>query len=238
MATLFAGTSGYAYPAWKPGFYPEDVPATRFLEHYASRLNCVEINYTFRHMPSEKALSSWVAATHPGFVFVIKAHQAITHRNRLKEGAREPLEHFLETLRPLRDAGRLGPVLLQLPPNLKLDLGRLEVFLDLLPSDLRFAFEFREGSWFREEVYALLRDHNVSLCVAEAEQLVVPDVVTADFVYYRMRKPPYDERDLARLRRRSDELTGGGRDVFVLFKHEEDAGGAHEAERLLLAAWS
>ena len=126
MATLYAGTSGYAYPAWKPGFYPEDVPATRFLQHYSSRLNCVEINYTFRHMPSEKTLTSWVAATPPGFTFVLKAHQAITHRNRLKEGAREPLEYFLGALAPLRDAGRLGPVLLQLPPNLKLDLERLE----------------------------------------------------------------------------------------------------------------
>ena len=235
MATLYAGTSGYAYPAWKPGFYPEDVPATRFLQHYAGRLNCVEINYTFRHMPSEKTLTSWVAATPPGFVFVLKAHQAITHRNRLKEGAREPLEYFLGTLAPLRDAGRLGPVLLQLPPNLKLDLERLERFLGLLPRDVRFAFEFREPSWFREDVYALLREHNASLCVAEAEDLAAPDVVTADFVYYRLRKPPYDELALARLRRRSEELTGGGRDVYVLFKHEEDAGGALEAERLLAA---
>ena len=168
-------------------------------------------------------------------MFVLKAHQAITHRNRLKEGAREPLEYFLGTLAPLRDAGRLGPVLLQLPPNLKLDLDRLERFLDLLPRDVRFAFEFREPSWFREDVYALLREHNASLCVAEAENLVVPDVVTADFAYYRLRKPPYDELALARLRRRSEELTGGGRDVYVLFKHEEDAGGALEAERLLAA---
>ena len=233
MATLYAGTSGYAYPAWKPGFYPDDVPATRFLQHYASRLNCVEINYTFRHMPSEKTLTSWVAATPPGFMFVLKAHQAITHRNRLKEGAREPLEYFLGTLAPLRDAGRLGPVLLQLPPNFKLDRDRLEGFLGLVPRDVRFAFEFREPSWFHEDVYALLREHNASLCVAESEDLAAPDVVTADFAYYRLRKPPYDEPALARLRRRAEELTGGGRDVYVLFKHEDDAGGALEAERLL-----
>jgi uncharacterized protein YecE (DUF72 family) len=235
LATLYAGTSGYAYPAWKPRFYPEDVPATRFLEHYSGRLNCVEINYTFRHMPSEKTLAAWVAATPPRFAFAIKAHQAITHRSRLKESAREPLEYFLGTLAPLRDAGRLGPVLLQVPPNLKLDIERLEGFLGLLPGDLRFAFEFREPSWFREEVYALLRERNVSLCVAEAESLATPDVVTADFVYYRLRKPPYDELALARLRRRSDELTSGGRDVYVLFKHEDDAGGALEAEQLLAA---
>ena len=153
MATLYAGTSGYAYPAWKPGFYPEDLPATRFLQHYAGRLNCVEINYTFRHMPSEKTVASWVGTTSPGFVFAVKAHQAITHRNRLKEGAREPLEYFLGTLEPLRQADRLGPVLLQLPPNLKVDLERLAGFLDLLPRGLRFTFEFREASWFRDDVY-------------------------------------------------------------------------------------
>ena len=235
MATLYAGTSGYAYPAWKPDFYPEDLPATRFLRHYAGRLNCVEINYTFRHMPSEKTVASWIESTPPGFLFAIKAHQAITHANRLKEGAREPTAYFLEKLEPLRDAGRLGPVLLQLPPNLKLDLERLAGFLEVLPRDWRFTFEFRNPSWFVDEVYALLREHGASLCVAESDELVVPDVVTAGFVYYRLRKPPYDELALARLRRRARELVGAGRDVFLLFKHEEDAGGALEAERLLAA---
>ena len=214
MATLYAGTSGYAYPTWKPDFYPEDLPATRFLQHYAGRLNCVEINYTFRHMPSEKTVATWIAATPPGFVFAVKAHQAITHTNRLKEGASEPTEHFLEKLEPLRDAGRLGPVLLQLPPNLKLDLDRLAGFLEVLPRDWRFTFEFRDTSWFVDEVYTLLREHDASLCVAESEELVVPDVVTAGFVYYRLRKPPYDELALARLRRRARELNRDGRDVY------------------------
>ncbi len=235
MATLYAGTSGFAYPAWKPGFYPEKLPVARFLEHYASRLNCVEINYTFRRMPSAKTVASWVASTPPGFTFAIKAHQSITHGNRLKDGAREPTEYFLGTLRPLKEAGRLGPVLVQLPPNLKLDLDRLARFLELLPSDVRFAFEFRHSSWFADDVYSILRDHNAALCVAESDKLEVPDVVTADFVYYRLRKPAYDDRALARLRRRSRELLGDGRDVYLLFKHEEDAGGAIDAERLLAA---
>ncbi len=235
MARLLAGTSGYAYPSWKPDFYPEDVAQSHFLRYYASRLSCVEINYTFRHMPTEKTLTSWVAATPPGFMFAMKAHQRITHTFRLREGAKEPLEYFLASLKPLRDAGRLGPVLLQLPPNLKLDHERLARFLDLLPPDQRFTFEFREASWFCDEVYDLLRAHNASLCVAEAEPLTVPDVVTADFVYYRLRKPPYDELALARLRRRSADLLAEGRDVYLVFKHEEDAGGALEAERILAA---
>ena len=235
MARLYAGTSGYAYPAWKPVFYPGDLPASRFLEHYASRLTCVEINYTFRRTPAQKTLDAWVAATPPGFVFAMKAHQRVTHTHRLKEGAREPMEFFLRALEPLREAGRLGPVLLQLPPNLRLDLDRLARFLEWLPGDTRFAFEFRDASWFTEEVFDLLRAHDAALCVAEAEKLAVPDVVTASFAYYRLRKPPYDELALRRLRRRSDDLLAAGRDVYLVFKHEEDAGGALEAERVLAA---
>jgi uncharacterized protein YecE (DUF72 family) len=93
VANLYAGTSGYAFPAWKPVFYPADLPASRFLQHYASRLSCVEINYTFQHMPSLRTLESWVRATPPGFVFALKAHRRITHTHRLGEGAREPLEY-------------------------------------------------------------------------------------------------------------------------------------------------
>lgn len=235
MARLYAGTSGYAYPAWKPVFYPEDLPAAHFLEYYASRLTCVEINYTFRHAPAKKTLDAWVAATPPGFVFAMKAHQRVTHTHRLKEGAREAIEFFLGTLAPLREAGRLGPVLLQLPPNLKLDRDRLARFLEWLPGDTRFAFEFRDASWFTEEVFDLLRAHDAALCVAEAEKLTVPDVATASFAYFRLRKPPYDDLALRRLRRRSDDLLADGRDVYLVFKHEEDAGGALEAERVLAA---
>jgi uncharacterized protein YecE (DUF72 family) len=235
MARLYAGTSGYAYPAWKPVFYPADLPASRFLQHYATRLTCVEINYTFHHMPSLRTLESWVRATPPGFQFALKAHRRITHTHRLGEGARESLEFFLGTLGPLREAGRLGPVLVQLPPSLRADLGRLARFLDLLPPEVRFAFEFRDASWFTEEVYDLLRAHGASLCVADAEALAVPDVVTADHAYYRLRRPGYDDLALRRLRRRADVLVAEGRDVFLMFKHEEDAGGAFDAERLLAA---
>ena len=232
MATLYAGTSGFAYPAWKPGFYPDKLPAARFLEHYAGRLNCVEINYTFRRMPSAATLESWVAATRPGFAFAVKAHQRITHVQRLKD-AQETTEFFLKSLEPLREAQRLGPVLFQLPPNLRLDLERLDAYLRLLPGGMRYAFEFRHASWFADDVYALLREHNVSLCVAESEKLEVPEVITADFVYYRLRKPGYSDDEIERFAARSRELLATGRDVYVMFKHEDDPGGALDAERLL-----
>ena len=117
MPHLYAGASGFAYPAWKPEFYPKNVPQARFLEHYATRLNSVEINYTFRRSPSESTLVKWRDTTPEGFRFSVKAHQRITHFARLKEEAAEPTEFFLRSIEPLRAAGRLGVVLFQLPPN-------------------------------------------------------------------------------------------------------------------------
>jgi uncharacterized protein YecE (DUF72 family) len=236
MATLYAGTSGFAYQAWKPGFYPDKLPAARFLEHYSGRLNGVEINYTFRHMPSASTLANWVKATRPGFEFAVKAHQTITHSKRLKDEAREPTEYFLKALWPLREAQRLGPVLFQLPPNLKLDRDRLAAYLDLLPNGMRYTFEFRHESWFTDEVFELLKEHDASLCLAESETLQVPDVVTAGFVYFRLRKPDYSSADLARLAARSHELLAAGRDVYLMFKHEETPAGALDAERMLREA--
>src|SRR5208283_2099523 len=145
MATLYAGTSGFAYPAWKPGFYPAKLPAKQFLRHYAERLNSVEINYTFRRLPSASTLQSWAEATPPGFVFAVKANMRITHILRLKN-AEQATELFLKMIDPLRTARRLGPILFQLPPALKCDVALLDGYLDLLPADLRYAFEFRHAS--------------------------------------------------------------------------------------------
>jgi uncharacterized protein YecE (DUF72 family) len=232
MPMLYAGTSGFAYPAWKPDFYPDKLPQAKFLEHYASRLNCVEINYTFRRMPSAATLENWVQATPPAFVFAIKAHQRITHILRLKN-AEQATELFLKSIDPLRSARRLGPILFQLAPNMSYDLERLKEYLKLLPSDLRFAFEFRHPSWLVDEVYAALRERNVSLCVAESEKLEVPEVITADFVYYRLRKPEYTTADVESIAARTRELLNSGRDLYLMFKHEENPSGALNAEKLL-----
>jgi uncharacterized protein YecE (DUF72 family) len=232
MAQLFAGTSGFAYPQWKPQFYPDKTPAKKFLQHYAQRLNCVEINYTFRHMPSATTLASWVEQTPAGFVFAIKGHMRITHVLRLKNAA-EATEIFLRSIDPLRSARRLGPVLFQLPPHLKADVNLLRDFLALLPPDLRFAFEFRHNSWLNDEVYSLLRERNISLCVAESEKLEVPEVITADFVYYRLRKPEYTDADVEAIESRTRGLLAEGRDLYLMFKHEDTPEGALNAEKLL-----
>lgn len=232
MATLYAGTSGFAYPAWKPGFYPAKLPSRSFLKHYAERLNCVEINYTFRRLPSASTLQSWVEATPTGFVFAVKANQRITHILRLKN-AEQATELFLKMIDPLRSARRLGPILFQLGPTLKCDVALLHDYLALLPADLRYAFEFRHPSWLAEPVYDELRQRNVSLCVAESERLEVPEVITADFVYYRLRKPNYTPEDIDGVRARSQELLATGRDLYLMFKHEETPEGALNAELLL-----
>ena len=145
MPVLHAGTSGYAYPTWKPAFYPQKLAQKGFLEHYAGRLNSVEINYTFHQLPKGPTLEGWVAATTPPFLFAVKAHNKITHILRLRN-AESFVEAFFRAVDPLRTTQRLGPILFQLPPNLKCDEALLADFLALLPTDLRCAFEFRNVS--------------------------------------------------------------------------------------------
>lgn len=235
MAQVFAGTSGFAYPAWKPLFYPEKLPAKKFLGYYASRLNSVEINYTFRRLPAATTLEGWVAQTPPGFLFAPKAHMRITHILRLKDAA-EFTEVFLRSIDPLRPTGRLGPILFQLPPGLRCDLPLLADFLAPLPRDLRYAFEFRHASWLADPVYQLLRNHNAALCLAESEKLEIPEVVTADFVYYRLRKPEYPAEERRAIAAAAARLLAQGKDVFLYFKHEETPEGALYAEELLNGA--
>jgi uncharacterized protein YecE (DUF72 family) len=134
---------------------------------------------------------------------------------------------------PLRSARRLGPILFQLPPQLKCDEALLRDFLELLPADLRYAFEFRNTSWLAEPVYEQLRRRNIALCLAESEKLEVPKVITADFVYYRLRKPDYTEADVDAIAAGARELLAAGKDLYLMFKHEETPEGAIHAERLL-----
>jgi uncharacterized protein YecE (DUF72 family) len=232
MAQLFAGTSGWAYPSWKPDFYPQKLAQKKFLSHYATQLNAVEVNYTFRQLVKESTLQNWLAETPAAFRFTIKAHQVITHIKRLK-GTEDFLPRFLGTIEPLAAAGRLAPVLFQLPPNLKADQEVLRAFLKTLPRRLQAAFEFRHASWFSDETYAALKEHNAALCVAETEEMTTPEVATADFVYYRFRKPNYPPDERKAMIDRIQQHMGAGRDVFAYFKHEETPEGVLYARELL-----
>ena len=232
MAGLFAGTSGFAYPNWKPSFYPAEVPASGFLEYYARRLNSVEINYTFRRLPAATTLQSWVQATPAGFRFAVKAHMKITHVLRLRNAA-EFTEVFFRAIDPLRATRRLGPVLFQLPPQMRCDLTLLSEFLCILPSDARCAFEFRHASWLSDGVYDALRTRNICLCLAESDKFETPEVLTADFVYSRLRRSDYSPEERAQIREKAQSVLTEGKDVFLYFKHEDTPDGALHAEELL-----
>ena len=230
---LFIGTSGWAYPTWKPAFYPSGVPARSFLQYYGSQLTAVEVNYTFRALPTSTQLENWQTAVPAGFRFSFKAPQRITHFARLRDC--EPLvQSFLGALAPMR-AGALGPLLFQLPPNLKADRELLARFLDLSAfhhTHVRLAFEFRHNSWFTDEIFSLMREHNAALCVAESDDLSTPDVQTASHRCYRLRRSGgYTEPELDALAERFGSLAKDG-DVYVFLKHEDEPTGALNAAHL------
>lgn len=235
MPQLFVGTSGWAYPTWKPDFYPEKLAQKKFLNHYATQLNTVEVNFTFRQLVKESTITNWLEQTPATFRFGVKAHQVITHIKRMK-ATEEFLQRFLATIEPLASAGKLGPVLFQLPPNLKADVTLLKDFLALLPRTLPAAFEFRHESWFADSTWEALKSRSVALCVAETEERITPDVVTGAFVYYRFRKPSYTPDERRNMVARIAGHISAGRDVFAYFKHEETPEGALYAVDLLREA--
>ena len=227
--TLYVGTSGYSYKPWKGKFYPKDLPDKQMLRFYGEHFRSVEINNTFYRMPKASVLEAWAEEVPADFRFVIKASQRITHMKRLKDAA-EPVSILLEVAGVLQE--RLGPLLFQLPPNMKKDTPRLREFLALLPPERRAAFEFRHPSWFDEEVFGLLRDHQAALCTAEAEDdLEVPFVATADWGYLRLRRLDYDDAALKKWAKRVQQQDW--RDTFVFFKHEDEGKGPEFAKRFL-----
>jgi uncharacterized protein YecE (DUF72 family) len=227
---LFVGTSGWAYPTWKPAFYPPKTPTKSFLTYYASQLTAVEVNYTFRALPSATQLEGWLAATPAGFRFSFKAPQRITHFARLRD-SEGLVSAFLSALAPMR-AGKLGPLLFQLPPNFAADRELLARFLEISSfqhAHAQIAFEFRHTSWFTDEIFSLLREHNAALCVAESDDLTTPDVHTANFRCYRLRRSGgYTEAELDTLATQFTSLAHEG-ETFVFLKHEDEPTGALNA---------
>ncbi len=226
---LYVGTSGYSYKAWKGPFYPKDMSSDDMLRFYGERFRTVEINNTFFRMPKPVVLEAWAADVPADFKFVLKASRGITHMKRLKN-ADDSVAYLLRVAAVLKD--RLGPLLFQLPPNMKKDAARLREFLALLPTKRRAAFEFRHQSWFDDEVFALLRDHQVALCIAEAEDdLEIPFVATADWGYLRLRMPDYTDEQLKTWHKRAKEQNW--QEAFVFFKHEDEGKGPKLAQRFI-----
>ena len=236
---LFVGTSGWAYPTWKPGFYPDGLAAKKFLPYYASRLNSVEVNYTFRALPTAKMLADWHAATPAGFRFSFKAPQRITHFKRLRE-CEADVAQFIAALDPVREAGKLGLLLFQLPPNFKADAARLAEFLDLpalrSADAAPVAFEFRHESWFTPEIEAVLHDRNAALCIAESDDLQTPEVHCAStHACFRLRRDGgYNPQEIEAFAEKFSALAAA-MDVYIYFKHEDEPTGALNAVAFLAA---
>jgi uncharacterized protein YecE (DUF72 family) len=228
--TLYVGTSGYAYKEWKGTFYPKDLSDKQFLHYYGERFNTVEINNTFYRMPKMSVVEAWADEVPANFQFVLKASQRITHFQRLKDSG-ETFGYLLRAAGALQQ--RMGPLLFQLPPNLKKDAGRLRDFLALFPQGgVRAAFEFRHQSWFDDEIFDLLREFQMSLCIAEAEtDLEVPFVSTADWGYLRLRMPEYSDADLKAQWKQVKKQAW--KNTFVFFKHEDAGKGPALAARFL-----
>ena len=238
-ASVWVGCSGWAYPSWRPLFYPAKTPLKKLLEAYAARLNSVEVNYTFRSLPTPANVDGWLQATPETFRFSFKAPQRITHFARLRSCGPLLLD-FAESVKPVLAAGRLGVMLFQLPPNFAAEAPLLDEFLAeavdafarAAGAPMRMAVEFRHASWFARETYAVLEQHGAALCVAESDELATPDVMTAPFACYRLRRSDYSEAALEKVRE-TLELRATRGEVFAYFKHEQEPHGPLRAAAVL-----
>ncbi len=216
------GTSGWVYRHWQRVFYPADLRQPRWFGYYADRFCTVEINNTFYRLPSEKAWEAWRDAAPPGFVYAVKGSRFVTHVKRLKDT--DAVENFTERARSL--AGALGPILWQLPPNMKRDDDRLVDFLSALPRDVRHVMEFRNDTWLQPEVFALLRMHNVGFCAYHMVDRETPLEATTDFAYMRfhgsgrMYGGTYSKEELRSWGRRLRDLPEDVREVFAYFNND------------------
>jgi uncharacterized protein YecE (DUF72 family) len=235
---LRIGCSGWNYAHWRHGvFYPEGCPARLWLDHYARRFDTVEVNNTFYRLPTVKAVQGWVDGTPDGFVFSVKASRYLTHVKRLKD-MREGVARFLERLEPLLGSPKLGPILWQLPPTFRRDDDRLAEALTLLPPG-RHCFEFRHESWFRPEVYDLLRDHGVALAIGDRPEVHAfqEQVLTADWTFVRFhsgtrgRRGNYSETELREWAARLERWRKRG-DVYAYFNNDWEGFAPRNALRL------
>jgi len=229
------GTSGWHYGSWRGPFYPEQVKVKEQLAFYVTQFNTAEINNSFYRLPTLKAVEQWRETVPEGFVFAWKASRFITHFRRLKD-CEESIRLVFGRMGELGPSA--GPVLFQLPPQMKADRERLAGFLDLLPQGGRYTFEFRHESWYEPEILDVLRDHGVALCISDHAAAPAPWEVTADFVYLRGHGPTgrytghYSDEALADWATSIAAWRADGRDVYVYFDNDQKSAAPKDAEKL------
>lgn len=223
MAEIRVGTSGWHYQHWRGVFYPSDLNPRDWLSFYARRFDTVEINNSFYRLPSLETFASWREKVPPGFTFAVKANRFITHVRRLNE-PREALAKFFQSAEGLGD--RLGPILFQLPPRWKADPERLRLFVRALPSGYRYAFEFRDPSWFKPEIYHILEESGCALCAASSPSFPEMRRATADFAFLRFHGgkilygSKYSREELADWAAYARLLLEEGKDVYAYFNND------------------
>jgi len=232
-AQLRIGTSGYQYDHWRGVFYPEDIPREQWFDHYAGEFDCVEINNTFYHLPAASTFDRWREAAAAGFTFVLKYSRYGTHMKKLKD-PHGHLKPFLQRARRL--AEHLGPILVQLPPHWRADVGRLEAFLEAADSDRRWAVEFRDPSWLNDAVFDVLRQHQAALCIHDLLD-DHPREVTADWTYLRFHGAGngggYPHQRLSAWAPWIEDQLAAGREVFAFFNNDAQGHAIEDARRLI-----
>ncbi len=230
------GTSGWSFDSWIGTFYPEGSPHRDLLKLYCQSFDTVEINNTFYALPTRAAATRWRRTPNKGFKFAVKASRYLTHRKKLKD-PRDGLNRFFFAIEPL--GGCMGPILFQLPPRWQVDKERLQAFLQILPGDYRYAFEFRDHSWLNEEIYELLAKYGVSLCFYDLKGYQSPEVHTAGFSYVRLHGPQeayggsYDDQTLQSYADKILRWADEGRDVYCYFDNDQKSHAPLNASSLL-----
>lgn len=230
------GTSGWHYKHWLGPFYPADLPTSEMLNFYLRFFDTVEINNSFYKLPDAKTFENWRESVPEGFLFAVKANRYLTHMKKLKDPY-PGLENFLPRAELL--GNKLGPILFQLPPRWRLNLERLDAFLEALPRGHQYSFELRDATWHTQEVYHLLRQHNAAFCVFEIGGFHSPIEVTADFAYIRLHGPTehayqgsYNSQTLQSLAVMIREWRQYLKDIYVYFDNDQAAFAAHNALEL------
>lgn len=217
---VLAGTSGFAFKEWKGPFYPAKMKNDEMLGFYAEKFPIVEINNTFYRLPKEAVLLDWASQVPDSFTFAIKASQRITHFARLKPESADAVTYLLKVTAAL--GAKLGPILFQLPPNLKKEYERLAAFVATLPANGKYTIEFRHESWFTDDVYELLRSRDIPMCIVEQPEFASPVVATASWGYARLHRFDYDDAKLADWAAKIAGMPWS--DAYVIFKHDEGEG--------------
>lgn len=232
---IWIGTSGWSYKHWRGTFYPDTLKVKDQFNYYCDRFKTVELNNPFYRLPEKSTFEKWKNAVPEDFLYAVKASRYITHMKKLSD----PQESTIKFFSNIPSLGKsLGPVLFQLPPGWTLDEEKFRIFLESLPEDFRYTFEFRNKTWYENKVYSMLEKHNCAFCIYELNHHLSPEVVTADFVYIRLHGPggkyqgSYDEKTLQKWADKCLKWQEDNKEVFIYFDNDQSGYAAFNAQSL------